>query len=209
MSALVWNTFTFLEMNWLDRQKQEQCVYLTKTRLCMGLAFLLGNVLLDVQEFGRRKIVFSCERWQREQKTREQSVCVCVRCSVSSWFDSQMAGASYYHWCSPHCIWVLLLVSSAVVVFICEPCFFWCNFFCLLDTLFFQPELDIVFPAYVQGWNDWLWQKGHLPPSSRASDGLSDSCHLPLVMPHSAQLILFLIAFCHGRDVFSSFFKNW
>lgn len=56
----------------------------------------------------------------------------------------------------PFCIWVLLLVSSAVVVFICEPCFFWCNFFCLLDTLFFQPELDTVFPAYVQAWNDWL-----------------------------------------------------
>ena len=56
----------------------------------------------------------------------------------------------------PLCIWVLLLVSSAVVVFICEPCSFWCNFFCLLDTLFFQPELDIVFPAYVRGCNDWL-----------------------------------------------------
>lgn len=50
----------------------------------------------------------------------------------------------------PLYIWVLLLVSSLVVVFICEPCFFWCNFFfCLLDTLFFQPELDTVFPAYV------------------------------------------------------------
>ncbi len=42
----------------------------------------------------------------------------------------------------------------------------------------------------------------------KKSDGLSDSCHLPLVMPHSPQLIVFLIAFCYVHDVFSSFFTG-
>lgn len=147
---------------------------------------------------------FPFESWQREQQTRQPS----VYCNVSSWFESQMAAASYYHRCSsPHL--VLLLVSSAIVVFICEPCCFQCIFFFfyrLLDTLFFQPELDIVLPAYVQGCNDWLWQKGYLPPSSKKkSDVLSDSCHLPLVMLHSHHVILFLIAFCYVHAVFPPF----
>lgn len=38
----------------------------------------------------------------------------------------------------------------------------------------------------------------------KKSDGLSDSCLLPLVMLHSHHVILFLIAFCYVHDVFSS-----
>lgn len=79
-----------------------------------------------------------------------------------------MAGASYYHWCSS------LHLVSAACQFSCSCFHMWAMFllvefffFRLLDTLFFQPELDIVLPAYVQGCNDWLWQKGYLPPSSK------------------------------------------
>lgn len=74
-----------------------------------------------------------------------------------------MAGASYHQrWFPVHS--VPPLVSSASC-FHMWAVFLLVQFFCFLETLFFQPELDIVFSAYVQGWNDWLWQKGYLPPS--------------------------------------------
>ena len=112
----------------------------------------------------------------------------------------------------PPCIRVLLHVSSAVVFFHVWAMFLLQFLFCLLDTLFLEPELDVVLTAYVQGCNDWLWQKGYLPPSSKkATDGLSDSCHLPLVTLHTHPVILVLTAFCDVRGVFHlpRFLKNF
>lgn len=104
----------------------------------------------------------------------------------------------------PLCVWVLLLVSSAVVVFICEPCFFqypptppasWilCSFNLNL-TLFSL----LMFKAVMIGCDK---RDISLHPQKQ-SDGLSDSCLLPLVMLHSHHVILFLIAFCHVHVLF-------
>lgn len=198
MSVLFWITSFRGELT--EQAKTGTVCTLDKTHLCMDFSFLHAKC------FVRRARIWKEENHvflrQREQKTRELS----VYRNVSWWFDSQMAGASYYHWCSS------LHLGSAACQRSCSCFHMWAmfllvQFFCLLDTLFFQPELDIVFPAYVQGWNDWLWQKGYLSPSSKKSDGLSDSCHLALVMPHSPQRILFLIALKKMSMMFSLFWR--
>lgn len=126
---------------------------------------------------------------------------------VSACFNPHMAAACYHHWCSS------LHLASAACQFSCSCFHMWAVFLlvllslsfffflCILDTLFFQPELDIVLPAYVPASNDWLWQKRYLPPSLKkkkkewSSDGLSDSCHLPLVTLQPHCVILFLIVY--------------
>lgn len=132
-----------------------------------------------------------------EQKTRELS----VYSGVSACFNPHMAAACYHHWCSS------LHLGSAACQFSWSCFHMWAVFLlfflpCILDTLFFQPELDIVLPAYVPGCNDWLWQKRSLPPSFFSkkkkvggSDGLSDSCHLPLVTLQLHRVILFLTVY--------------
>lgn len=130
-------------------------------------------------------------------------------CNVSSWFDSQMAAASYYHRCSsPHL--VLLLVSSAIVVFICEPCSFQCIFFSFFTASWILCSFNLnltlfsllMFKAVMIGCDK---RDIFLHPQKKKSDVLSDSCHLPLVMLHSHHVILFLIAFCYVHAVFSPF----
>lgn len=135
---------------------------------------------------------FSPKAGRSEQTTRQLS----VYSSVSACFNPHMAAACYLHWCSS------LHLASAACQFSWSCFYTWACFFpffsCILDTLFSQPELDIVLPAYVPAGNDWLWQKRYLSPSLKkkmgvgGSDGLSDSCHLPLVTLQPHHVILFL-----------------
>lgn len=98
----------------------------------------------------------------------------------------------------PLCIWVLLLVSSAGVVFFYMRAVFLLLFSCILDTLFFQPELDIVLPAYVPACNDWLWQKRYLPPLKKKRGGGQwwPLRQLPFTISHASASPCNFISYC-------------
>lgn len=130
-----------------------------------------------------------------EQKTRELSVYSCV----SACFNPHMAAACYHHWCSS------LHLGSAACQFSWSCFHMWAVFLlfflpCILDTLFFQPELDIVLPAYVPACNDWLWQKRSLPPSLKKKKGGGGQWwplrQLPFTISHASASPCNFISYC-------------
>lgn len=153
-----------LEVNRLNRQKSRNNVYTSQKHIFAWtffpslffffIPFTEKCFFGVVQELGRGggDLFFLMSAGKASTKHRSPS----AGCNVSSRFDSQMAGASYYHWCSSSaagfcCLSVRLYLFS----YVSHVSFSAIFFFRLLDTLFFRPKLDIVLPAYVQGCNDW------------------------------------------------------